>query len=99
MARSAEMDRRLRDWAVWIGTGRPANDAARQTERAIASLPEVLQTTLRHVHLGHSNDPAWPESTLSRRIGRAHLLLAESLREHHEIDRRAAVGRRRQLET
>ena len=92
MARVAEIDRLLREWVEFRERG-GSGAAFADIEAAVAALPAGLRTTLGEVYKGrgssadHCRRLGCPETTLVRRIGRAHLLLADSL----------ALGREAQL--
>lgn len=65
--------------------GVTGGSSAREIEDALSALPAKLQATLREVYVigGPSRDRVnrlgCPESTVARRIGRAHLLLLDLL--------------------
>ncbi len=89
MARVAGVDRMLRDWAE-LSSGDPS---VAHVDAAVTALPPELRATVVEVYLGggssadHCRRLGCPESTLVRRIGRAHLLLADTLAS--QKDRRA----------
>jgi DNA-directed RNA polymerase specialized sigma24 family protein len=85
MARVAEIDQMLRNWAEFRGSGGSRDASVDDIAAAVAALPADLRTTLEEVYSGrgspadHCRRLGWPESTIARRIGRAHLLLVDLL--------------------
>ena len=95
MARVEEVERRLIEWGDWKRTefanaapaitGDRSPIGVRRTDDIVASLSEPLQATLIALYavrgtMGcHVKQLGCPETTIMRRIGRAHLLIADRL--------------------
>ena len=95
MARVEQVERRLIEWGDWKRAGgssaAPAMtagltpDGVGQTDGIVATLSGRLQATLTafYVRRGpmgcHMKQLGCPETTIMRRIGRAHLLIADQL--------------------
>jgi len=97
VARIEKVERRLVEWAdwkraenknEWLGTTGHPFAPIRQTD-GFAALPESLQATLtafdvvRGPIIDHLKKVGCPETTIMRRLGRAHLLIAD----RHVTDR------------
>ena len=103
MARVAEIDRMLWEWAEQRGSGQNAKASVLDIEATLAVLPPKLKATLEEVYVGRGSSAeicrrlGCPESTIVRRLGRAHLLLSDLLAMRREERRRgeheATVGR------
>ncbi len=91
MARKTEIDWRLVEWAECRKAGLLSTEEVRETDRAINALPEGLKLTLTRYYV--EADPGCLEATLSRRLGRIHLLLSEGLLEQSQRQREAQATR------
>lgn len=105
-----EVERRLVEWGEWKRTefanAVPAITAdrspigVRRTDGIVASLSETLQATLIAFYavrgpMGcHVKQLACPEATIMRRIGRAHLLIADRLVADRDRERQEQHCRR-----
>jgi DNA-directed RNA polymerase specialized sigma24 family protein len=108
MARLPEIDRMLWEWVEWRRGGGPGTATVADIAAAITGLPDALTQTLDAVYFGRCSSAeacrrlGCPEATVVRRIGRAHLLLSESLAKQRDDRRRAdehaAIARRRMPE-
>ena len=110
MARVEEVERRLIEWGEWKRTecanAAPAITAelspvgVRRTDGIVAALSEPLQATLFAFYamrgpIGcHVKQLGCPETTVMRRIGRAHLLIADRLVADRDSERQEQHCRR-----
>ena len=101
VARIGAIEQRLVDWADWKRHRAPGRDGdARrdvgETDDAVRALPSPLRETVERCYVaggdmaGAAVSLGCPQWTIARRIGRAHLMLVETLRASREATLRTA---------